>query len=61
MTELILHMNNYSITGAITAYQTCPKYRIFNQVIWIQKSKMEKQIHLEVVTIWSYSRLLSKL
>ena len=22
MAELILHMNNYSITGAITAYQT---------------------------------------
>ena len=25
MTELILHMNNYSITEAITAYQTYPK------------------------------------
>ena len=24
MTELILHMNNYSITGVITAYQTYP-------------------------------------
>ena len=24
MTELILHMNNYSITKAITAYQTYP-------------------------------------
>ena len=24
MTELILHMNNYSIIGAITAYQTFP-------------------------------------
>ena len=27
MTELILHMNNYSITGAITAYQSYP-YKI---------------------------------
>ena len=26
MIELILHMNNYSIIGAITAYQTYPKY-----------------------------------
>ena len=26
MTELILNMNNYSIIGAITAYQTYPKY-----------------------------------
>ena len=25
MTELLLHMNNYSITGVITAYQTYPK------------------------------------
>ena len=25
MIELILHMNNYSITGAITAYQIYPK------------------------------------
>ena len=25
MTELILHMNNYSITEAITTYQTYPK------------------------------------
>ena len=24
MIELLLHMNNYSITGAITAYQTYP-------------------------------------
>ena len=27
MTELLLHMNNYSITGAITAYQMYPKFR----------------------------------
>ena len=25
MTELLLHMNNYSITGAITTYQTYPR------------------------------------
>ena len=28
MTELILHMNNYSIIGAIIAYQTYPYYYI---------------------------------
>ena len=26
MTELLLHMNNDSITGVITAYQTYPKW-----------------------------------
>ena len=30
MTELILYMNNYSITRAITVYQTYPKFSIFN-------------------------------
>ena len=28
MTELILHMNNYSITRTITAYQTYPKCKM---------------------------------
>ena len=34
MTELLLHMNNYSITGAITAYQTYPK--VFRHILGVE-------------------------
>ena len=47
MTELLLHMNNYSITEAITAYQTYPKSssEIF-QFMLCNVSKGKMFIHL---------------
>ena len=33
MTELLLHTNNYFITGVITAYQTYPNYSSFLRIV----------------------------
>ena len=42
MTELLLHMNNYFITGAITAYQTYSYFKKYNCM-----SKIFPKIHLK--------------
>ena len=51
MAELLLHMNNYSITKAITAYQTYPNITIFvciviNITVYSKKQKQKKPIQL---------------
>ena len=46
MTELLLHMNNYSITLAITAYQVYPQ---FLDLTLVDNSFGEEQI--EVVSV----------
>ena len=47
MTEFILHMNNYSITGTITAYQTYP------YLSWDYLEILEQQSQLCNNTNWN--------
>ena len=58
MTELLLYMNNYSITGAITAYQTYPKSKIIVRTCLDIRVKLQLQTilqHFYKILMWSTS------
>ena len=50
MIELVLHMNNYSITGAITTYQTYPQCLKLS----VQEKKKKDQYNFENWEKWIY-------
>ena len=55
MTELILHMNNYSITGAIIAYQTFPKIykkNIVPLVLLVEKLRQRESWKIFIYYFW---------
>ena len=57
MTELILYMNNYSITGAITAYQTYPQFYSLREVVPNIQYYNPTRYHLAAIRVCKHWQL----